>query len=114
MRAACLGETGKTKEAIELIAGKDGIIISSDVKTSALMARAYNALGTAHLKAGQKKEAKLAFMRTDLLFFSEADAHAEALHHLIKIFNEEKKADRAGQASATLKARYPGSVWANK
>jgi tetratricopeptide (TPR) repeat protein len=113
-RAACLGEAGKTKEAIDLIAGKDGVIIGTDVKNTALMARAYNALGTAYFKSGQKKEAKLAFMRTDLLFFSEADAHAEALYYLAKIFTEEKKADRAGQASATLKARYPGSVWAGK
>lgn len=113
-QATCLGGSGKTAEAIKMLTGEGGIISNADLKNTALMARAYNALGTAHFKAGQKKEAKLAFMHTDLLFFADSDAHAEALYYLIKLFNEEKKADRATAAATTLKARYPGSVWANK
>jgi tetratricopeptide (TPR) repeat protein len=110
-RANCLANTGKAKEAIEMLAGKDGVIAATDPNNGPLMARAYNALGTAYVKAGQPKEALLAFLHTDLLYFQEADAHAEALHHLSKLWVEAKKNDRATTATTTLKQRYAGSVW---
>jgi tetratricopeptide (TPR) repeat protein len=113
-RAVCLAETGKHDEAIEALAGEKGVIAVNDPKDVELMSRAYNALGTASLKAGKKKEALLAFLHTDLLYFSEPDAHAEALYHLASLWADVNKADRSVDARNTLKQRYAGSVWAVK
>ncbi len=113
-RAVCLAETDKAAEAITLLAGDKGIIATNDPQDSALMARAYNALGSAYLKTGEKKQAILAFLHTDLLYFREPDAHAEALYHLTSLWQEVNKADRAIEASNTLKQRYSGSYWASK
>jgi tetratricopeptide (TPR) repeat protein len=114
-RAVCLAETGKPDEAISLImAEKTGVIAQNDPKDTKLMARTYNALGTAYLKAGKKKEAILAFLHTDLLYFQEPDAHAEALYHLASLFQDTNKSDRSIEARNTLKQRYAGSVWETK
>jgi hypothetical protein len=78
------------------------------------MARAYNALGTAYAKASKKKEAILAFLHTDLLYFQDPDAHAEALYNLANLFQETNKSDRSLEARNTLKQRYAGSVWETK
>jgi tetratricopeptide (TPR) repeat protein len=110
-RAHCLANTGKTDEAIKILTAPDGVIATTDANNGAVMSRAYNALGTAYVKAGQPKEALLAFLRTDLLYFQESDAHAEALSHLGKLWAEAKRNDRAQEALATLKQRYAGSVW---
>jgi tetratricopeptide (TPR) repeat protein len=113
-RAMCLAETGKPDEAIALIVDPKGVINTNDPKDSKLMARAYNALGTAYAKASKKKEAILAFLHTDLLYFQDPDAHAEALYNLANLFQETNKSDRSLEARNTLKQRYAGSVWETK
>lgn len=113
-KAQSLAETGKSAEAISLLADPKGVIATSDAKDTRLMARAFNALGNAYLKEGKKKDAVLAFLRTELLFFQEPDAHAEALYHLSKLFQEINKSERAAEAAAKLKQQYAGSVWASK
>lgn len=114
-RAVCLAETGKPDEAIALITDdKTGVIATNDPKETQLMARAYNALGTAYSKAGKKKDAILAFLHTDLLYFQDPDAHAEALYNLANLFQDTNKPDRSIEARNTLKQRYVGSVWEAK
>lgn len=113
-RAVCLAETGKHEEAIALIKDKDGVIAKNDPKEVKLMARAYNALGTAYVKAGKKKDAILAFLHTDLLYFQDPDAHAEALYHLASLFQDTNRSERSIEARNTLKQRYAGSVWESK
>ena len=113
-RAVCLAETGKHDEAIALIMDKDGVIAKNDPKEVKLMSRAYNALGTAYVKAGKKKEAILAFLHTDLLYFQDPDAHAEALYHLASLFQDTNKSEKSIEARNTLKQRYAGSVWESK
>jgi tetratricopeptide (TPR) repeat protein len=113
-RAVCLAETGKSDEAIQSLIDAKGVISTNDPKDVKLMSRAYNALGNAYLKAGKKKEALLAFLHTDLLYFAEPDAHAEALYHLATLWTDVNKSDRSIEARNTLKQRYAGSVWASK
>jgi len=113
-KAACLAEMGKADEAIQMLTEAKGVIATNDPKDFKLMSRAYNALGNAYLKAGKKKDAVLAFLHTDLLYFQEPDAHAEALFHLKNLWQDVNKADRALEANNTLKQRYAGSVWASK
>lgn len=113
-RAVCLAETGKADEAIALITDAKGVINTNDPKDTKLMARAYNALGTAYARTNKKKDAILAFLHTDLLYFQDPDAHAEALYNLATLFQETNKSDRSIEARNTLKQRYAGSVWETK
>lgn len=110
-KAQCLTETGKADEGTKILLD---IIDKNDPADSELFAKAYNALGTAHLKAGKQKEALQAFLHTDILFYADSQAHAEALYHLSKLWADMNKSDRAVAARNTLRERYSGSVWASK
>jgi len=110
-KASCLAESGKVEEAVALATK---IIADSDPSDTRVFARANNALGLCHLKANRPKDALLAFLQTDLLFYQDSDAHAEALYHLAKLWDQMAKADRATAARKTLSERYSGSLWANK
>ncbi|HEY2412693.1 MAG TPA: tetratricopeptide repeat protein [Pirellulaceae bacterium] len=110
-RAVCLSETAKIDEAISLI---QDTINKNDQQDSVLFARLYNALGGCYLKQNKPKEAVMAFLHTDMLFHADADAHAEALYYLSKLWPEVNKSDRAIAARNTLRERYAGSVWASR
>src|SRR5205085_882322 len=101
-KAVCLAETGKVDEAVTLL--KD-LIDKNDPQDAVLFARAYNALGRCYLKQNKAKDAVLALLHTDVLFYSDADAHAEALYHLSKLWSEINKSDRAVAARNTLRER---------
>jgi tetratricopeptide (TPR) repeat protein len=107
-KAQCLGETGKPDEGVKML---EEVIAKNDPQDAKLFARTYNALGSCHLKAGRDKDALLAFLHTDVLFYADGEAHAEALYHLVKLWTAMNKADRATAARGTLKDRYAGSVW---
>lgn len=108
-KAVCLAETNKPDEGIKLI---EDIITKNDAQDTQLFARAYNALGNCYLKANRPKDALQAFLHTDILFYADADAHAEALYRLSKLWNDVNKPDRSVAARNTLRDRYSGSVWA--
>jgi len=111
-KAQCLAESGKADEGITML---NDIVAKNDPQLDAkLFARAYNALGNCYLKQTKPKDAVMAFLKTDLLFFTDSDAHAEALSKLAKLWDETGHADRATDARNKLKDRYSGSVWATK
>ena len=108
-QAVCWAETGKVGDAI---AALQDLINKNDPQDAVLFARAYNALGRCHLKQNKPKDAVLALLHTDVLFYSDAESHAEALYHLSKLWNDVNKSERAVAARNTLRERYAGSVWA--
>lgn len=108
-KAVCLSAAGSPQEGIKLV---ESVIARNNSKDVPLFAKAYNAKGACNLKAGKNKEALLDYLHTDLLFFADAEAHAEALFHLTKLWTEDRKGDRAALARQTLASQYPGSVWA--
>jgi tetratricopeptide (TPR) repeat protein len=111
-KAVCLAETGKADEGVAMVTA---IIAENDSQANpTLFGRAYNALGTCHLKADRPKEALLAFLHVDLLFYQEPDVHAEALYHLSELWRTVNKSDRAIRTRSLLKSRYSGSPWANR
>jgi Flp pilus assembly protein TadD len=90
------------------------LIATESAENSLLFANLYNALGSVYEKAGQLKEARTAYLHTNLLYASEPDEHAEALYHLALIWPQLEETDRANEARDTLKTRYRNSYWAGK
>jgi tetratricopeptide (TPR) repeat protein len=109
-KAVCLAETGQAEEGISML---NDVIAKNDPKEVALFARTYNALGNVYLKQSRPKDALRAFLFTDILFYADAESHAEALYHLSELWNDVNKSERAVQARNTLRERYPGSIWAS-
>ncbi len=110
-KAVCLAETGKADEGIAIL---NDIIAKNDPTDVTLFARAYNALGNCYLKTSRPKDALRAFLFTDILFYADADSHAEALYRLSKLWNDVNRSDRAVAARNTLRERYAGSIWATQ
>lgn len=110
-KARCLAQENKPDEAIELV---NEIILATDPEQTRLLARAYNALGTALRKAGKPNDALLAFLHVDVLYFSSPEDHAEALANLAELWNEIHRPERAVQARQTLLQRYKNSRWATR
>lgn len=108
-KAVCLAEKGQADAGIALL---QELIQKNDPQDTQLFARIYNALGRCYLKQNKPKDAVLALLHTDLLFYQDPDAHAEALYHLSRLWGDLNKSDRALAARSTLRERYAGSVWA--
>lgn len=107
-KAISQAETGQVEPAIAMV---NKVIQDANPEEAELHARAYNALGTCHVKAGNHKDALLAFLHVDVLYNAFPEAHAEALSHLAKLWETVGKGDRAREASNMLADRYPGSPW---
>jgi tetratricopeptide (TPR) repeat protein len=90
------------------------IIKKGDPADSRLFGKAYNAMGNCYLTNSKTQDALLAFLHTHVLFYSDADMHAEALYHLGNLWAEVNQADRAVDARNLLKQRYGSTAWARK
>ena len=104
-KAMSLSESGRVDEAVRMI---EGVIENADPEQRALQARAYNALGTCYEKAGQSKDALLAFLHVDVLYNTVPEAHAEALTHLVPLWRAIGQEARARDAQQQLDERYTG------
>lgn len=107
----CSAESSKPEEVIKVA---EDVIAKTDPEQVSVMAGAYNILGTALKKAGRTKEALLAFLHVDVLYYSDADAHAEALSNLAELWNTLQQTERAVRARRTLDERYPASPFARR
>ncbi|MDX1946313.1 MAG: hypothetical protein SFU86_13010 [Pirellulaceae bacterium] len=107
-KGLCLGETGQPDQGVAMLLD---IIAKNDPQDTQLFARCYNALGNCYIKLNKPKDALQAFLHTDILFYADADCHAEALYRLSKLWNDVNKSDRAVAARNTLRDRYPGTIW---
>ena len=110
-KARCLAETGAAEKGIAMI---EEIIDKNDAEDKELFGRAYNALGDCLLKAGKPKDALMAYLHVDLLFYSYPEIHAEALYHLTQLWQQVENNDRSVAARKLLDQRYAGSIWASK
>lgn len=110
-KAVCLAETGQHQEGIRLV---EQLIAKNDPQDGELFGLAYNALGRCHVRAKRPKDAVLAYLHVDQLFFSIPEIHAEALYYLSKLWSEVNKPERAAAARSLLRERYAGSVWAKR
>ncbi|MCC6125174.1 MAG: tetratricopeptide repeat protein [Pirellulales bacterium] len=113
-KASSLTGQKKTPEAIVILSGviEKATRGDADGEDAELLSRAYNALGTAYRQLGDLDEAKFAFLRTDLLYASVPDTHAEALANLAEIWEQLHRPERAVEARKTLDKLYKNSAWA--
>ena len=88
------------------------VIKDADPEQKELHARAYNALGSCYQRAGQAKDALLAYLHVDVLYSSVPDAHAEALANLATLWRSIGQESRAREARQVLEQRYANSKWA--
>lgn len=109
--ARCAAETGSPEQPITTI---EDIIDQNDASDIELFGRAYNALGDCYRKSGKTQDALMAYLHVDILFYAEAEIHAEALYHLTELWDALKNPDRSVAAKRLLDERYGGSMWANK
>jgi len=110
-KAVSLTEAGQVEQAVKMV---EEVIKAADPENKDLHARAYNALGACHRKAGEVKPAVLAYLHVDLLYNSLPDEHAEALYYLNQLFNRQGQEDRAREALALLRDRYANTRWAQQ
>ena len=110
-KALCQAETGAGDAGIQTV---EKIIAETDPKQTELLARAYNAMGACYRAAGQSNAAVISYLHVDLLYSKHADQHAEALHHLSKLWTQTGHPDRAAEAKSVLDSKYGGSAWARR
>ncbi len=110
-KAVSQSETGGVDQAVTSI---ESIIQSTDPQEKELHARAYNALGNCYEKAGKTKDALLAFLHVDVLYNTVPEAHAEALAHMVPLWEAIGQQERARESREQLQERYAGSPWAKQ
>jgi tetratricopeptide (TPR) repeat protein len=107
-KATSLIETGKMDDARQLLSE---VIAKAAEGDREVLARAYNALGGAHRKAGATIDALLEYLKVELVYNTVPEAHAEALYYLSQLWPEARHPERAKAAAAALQERYPTSRW---
>ncbi|MBI1247342.1 tetratricopeptide repeat protein [bacterium] len=110
-KAKALALTGDPNQGATLA---QKVIDTGDPSNKELFGRAYNALGLCYEKQDKTKDALLAYLHTDILFYNDPEIHAEALYHLANLWKAINDPDRATDARNLLTDRYPGSTWANR
>lgn len=109
--ALCDAREGKPQQALDQL---KQMVAKYDSTDQELFARIYNAQGACYTALEKPTQALLAYLRTDLLYFTDAESHAEALYHLISLWPKAGEPARATETRARLVSKYAGSVWANK
>ncbi|MCA9133000.1 MAG: hypothetical protein KDA45_07585, partial [Planctomycetales bacterium] len=97
--AVCDNLAGNSQQALDDLAA---MVQSHDSTDQGLFARINNAMGACYESLGQPKRALLRYLQTDLLFFTDAEAHAEALYHLAKLWPAAGEPARAAEARERL------------
>ncbi len=109
--AVCENASGDSAGALKKL---DALIDKYDSTNQELFARIYNAKGACYLSLNKPVQALLNYLKTDLLYFSESEPHAEALYHLKQLFPKVGENAKAADAGSRLLANYASSSWANK
>ncbi len=101
--ARCLAQSGKPDESIQMV---QQVIEKAAPEAAELHGKAYNALGAAYRKANRTKDALMAYLHTDVLYFTNPEDHIEALKNLAELWKELQKPDRAARAEQILRDQY--------
>ncbi|MFK7735717.1 MAG: tetratricopeptide repeat protein [Pirellulaceae bacterium] len=107
--AICDQRAGKAEEALKRL---DNLVAATESSDQQLYARISNAKGACYAALNKPTEALFHYLQTDLLFFGEADAHAEALYHLKALWTQYGNPTKAAEAGRQLATQYATSSWA--
>ena len=109
--ALCDAREGKPQQALDQL---KQMVVKYESTDQELFARIYNAQGACYIALEKPSLALLAYLRTDLLFYTDAEAHAEALYQLVQLWPKAGEPSRATETRARLVSQYAGSIWASK
>ncbi len=109
--AVCDNLAGNSQEALKKL---DALAQQLDSTDQGLFARINNARGACYTSLGKTNQALLSYLQTDLMFFTDGEAHAEALYHLTQLWPKAGQPTRAAEAKQRLGTQYASSSWANK
>jgi len=101
--ARCFAAENNTSQAISLA---QQVIDSATNDQTELLAAGYNTLGLALRKADQPRDAVIAFLHVELLYFRSRSEYIESMQNLVELWNELSIPERANEAAATLRDRY--------
>lgn len=109
--AECKLRGGNPQAAIDQL---NALVEKNDSTDHELFAKINNTKGACFQALKQPQRALYSYLATDLLFFTDAESHAEALYHLSQLWPEAGEAARAAEAKKRLVQQYASSPWANK
>jgi tetratricopeptide (TPR) repeat protein len=107
----CDATEGKANEAIGEL---EKMVDEGDSTDAELFAELFNTLGTLLASAGRNDEAILSYLKTDLLYGSQSEQHAQALYQLTQLWTKVGDNQRAADSKQKLEKLYPTSPWVKK
>lgn len=110
-KAECLVGEKKFEDALTTV---QEVIKDSPPEAAEIQALAHNTLGDCYRAAGNKKDALIAYLKTDILFDKDKEQHPRALAMIEQIFREMKVDVRADEVHERLKQLYPQSPYLRK
>lgn len=90
------------------------LVAKYDSTDQELFAHISNGRGACLVELGKPNQALVRYLQTDLMFFTDPMAHAEALFHLSKLWTEAGQPGEAADARTRLQKRYATSPYAKK
>ena len=110
-KATCLQRQQKNEDAVALL---EQLTDLAPPDEATLQAESFVRKGDILRSLGRDKEALLAYLHVDLIYFGEKPMHQESLYRLGQLWNNLGHRDRADAAIAKLKAEYPSSPWSKR
>jgi len=107
----CDAAEGKGKQALDAL---EKMVDEGDSTDSELFSEIFNAIGGILRASGNNDESVLAYLKTDLLYATEVEAHAEALYNLSQLWALIGDNQRATETKSRLSKLYPTSPWLTK
>lgn len=107
----CDAAEGKADAAIQSL---EKMVDEGDSTDAELFAELYNTLGSIYQSQNNHYEAVLSYLKTDLLYSTQPEAHAEALYNLSQLWPKVGDPQQATESKAKLTKMYPTSPWVKK
>lgn len=109
--AVCDLRSGDAAGALKKL---NGLVAKYDSTDQELFAHISNGRGACLVELGKPNQALVRYLQTDLMFFTDPMAHAEALFQLSKLWTEVGQPGEAADARTRLQKRYATSPYAKK
>jgi tetratricopeptide (TPR) repeat protein len=110
--ARCLALTGKAADGVQVVRAT---IRGADPRDRDLLAAAFATLGQCQRAIdGREEDAMISFLTVELVYDTVPERHAEALFHLVELWEKLKRPERARDARRALLTLHPESPWTKK